>query len=224
MSWLSKEKQTHLKYAWIISWKATASGIESFIPIVRGDGPLDDPIPTTCVLNSILPTLSALDMFDGLVLPILMAASDLLDGGLGMAILLPEVGVGICRLFALPKVADAGADKLISPISENISPRSAYLDDELLVTEGVGLCSGAYGCTEVVGVEAFDCSGLCCCDKLFKCWFCNCCRSELCCWKKFKPNKSLLGLLSLALLNCCDIDCDLFICNSFVSDVAPWRV
>lgn len=80
------------------------------------------------VRNSRLPTLSALEIEDavGLILPRTLA-SERRDGGLGIAILLADVGVGICRLLILPKLADAGADALISPISENISPRSAYL-------------------------------------------------------------------------------------------------
>lgn len=95
------------------------------MPIVRGDGPLDDPIPMLAVRNSKLPTLSARDIVDGLTRP-RTAVSDRLDGGRGIAILLPDVGVGICRPDLL-RVADAGAEALISPTSENISPKSAYL-------------------------------------------------------------------------------------------------
>lgn len=76
------------------------------------------------VRNSRLPTLSALEMVDGLTRP-LTAASDRLDGGRGMAILLADVGVGICRLDSL---AEDGAEAESSPTSENISPRSAYLN------------------------------------------------------------------------------------------------
>lgn len=78
------------------------------------------------VRNSRLPTLSARDIVDGLTRPFPNAASDLRDGGRGMAILLADVGVGIWRPMRLD-VADAGADTVMSPISENISPRSAYL-------------------------------------------------------------------------------------------------
>lgn len=109
----------------MISWNATASGIVSLIPIVSGDGPRDDPIPTA-VRNSILPTLSALDIDDGLTRP-LIPVSDRLDGGLGIAILLPDVGVGICRVLFDKALADAGAEALSSFISENMSPSSAYL-------------------------------------------------------------------------------------------------
>lgn len=82
-------------------------------------------------------------------------------------------------------MADAGADALISPISEKMSPRSAYLhgdsgqakkkktisthhtvkDRSELVyldvfdTESVGLCNGAYGC-DAVGVDEFEAPGL----------------------------------------------------------------
>lgn len=110
----------------MISCKATASGIVSVTPIVNGDGPLDDPKPMLAVLNSKLPTLSAREILDGLV-RLRPNASERLDGGRGIAILLAVVGVGICRLLNLPKFADVGAEKLISPISENISPKSAYL-------------------------------------------------------------------------------------------------
>ena len=53
--------------------------------------------------------------------------SERLEGGLGMAMLLADVGVGICRLFDLDSVAEAGAEALTSPSSENMSPKSAYL-------------------------------------------------------------------------------------------------
>lgn len=83
-----------------------------------------------------------------------------------MAILLPpDVGVGICRPGGLLNVADAGAETLISPSSEKISPNSAYrlwlVLLFALLLESVGLCSGAYGCTLAVGVDAFDISGDC---------------------------------------------------------------
>lgn len=58
---------------------------------------------------------------------IIPAASDLLDGGRGIAMLLPDVGVGIWRLLSFVKLADAGAEELKSPNSENISPNSPYL-------------------------------------------------------------------------------------------------
>lgn len=94
--------------------------------MVKGDGPRDEPNAMLAVRNSKLPTLSALEIFDGLILPRTLA-SERLDGGRGMAILLADVGVGICRLLILLKLADAGAEALISPNSENISPKSAYL-------------------------------------------------------------------------------------------------
>lgn len=94
------------------------------MPIVNGEGPRDEPMPMLAVRNSKLPTLSALEMVDGLMRP-RTATSDRLDGGLGMAILLADVGVGICRLDNL---AEAGAEADISPTSLNMSPRSAYLD------------------------------------------------------------------------------------------------
>lgn len=94
------------------------------MPMVSGDGPRDEP---NAVRNSKLPTLSALDIdeFDGLVRP-RPAVSERRDGGRGIAMLLPEVGVGICRLSLLT-FAEGGADTLKSPISEKMSPRSAYL-------------------------------------------------------------------------------------------------
>lgn len=68
------------------------------MPIVSGDGPRDDPMPMLAVRNSKLPTLSAREIVDGLMRP-RTAASDRLDGGLGMAMLLvvppADVGVGI---------------------------------------------------------------------------------------------------------------------------------
>lgn len=66
----------------------------SLMPMVSGDGPLDDPIPMLAVRNSRLPTLSARDIVDGLIRP-RTAVSERRDGGRGMAILLPDVGVGI---------------------------------------------------------------------------------------------------------------------------------
>lgn len=98
----------------------------SVIPIVNGDGPRDDPKAMLAVRNSKLPILSAREIFDGLTRP-RPVASERLDGGRGIAMLLPDVGVGICRLFILLKFAEAGAETLISPISENISPKSVYL-------------------------------------------------------------------------------------------------
>ena len=64
------------------------------MPIVNGDGPLDEPYPMLAVRNSKLPTLSARDIVDGLIRP-RPAASERRDGGRGMAMLLAEVGVGI---------------------------------------------------------------------------------------------------------------------------------
>lgn len=57
----------------------------------------------------------------------LPAASDRRDGGLGIAMLLPpaDVGVGICRCVSLVRLAEAGAEALMSPTSEKMSPRSA---------------------------------------------------------------------------------------------------
>lgn len=95
------------------------------MPMVRGDGPLDDPMPILAVRNSKLPTLSARDIVDGLIRP-RTAASERLDGGRGIAMLLADVGVGICRPDFV-RFADAGAEALISPTSENMSPKSAYL-------------------------------------------------------------------------------------------------
>lgn len=96
------------------------------MPIVNGDGPRDEPNPILAVRNSKLPTLSARDIFDGLTRP-RPVVSERRDGGRGIAILFADVGVGICRLFNLFDVADGGADTLISPISENMSPKSVYL-------------------------------------------------------------------------------------------------
>lgn len=129
---------TYLKYAWIISWKATANGIESEMPMVSGDGPRDDPMPPIAVRNSKLPILSARFIAgDGLMRPRAAATegtitiSERREGGLGIAILLADVGVGICRLFDFERVAEAGAEALTSPNSENISPKSAYLRKNL---------------------------------------------------------------------------------------------
>lgn len=96
------------------------------MPIVSGDGPRDEPKPMLAVRNSRLPTLSARDILDGLTRP-RPVVSERRDGGRGIAMLFADVGVGICRLFSLFDVAEAGADWLISPISENISPKSVYL-------------------------------------------------------------------------------------------------
>lgn len=76
--------------------------------------------------NSRLPTLSAREIVDGLTRPLPTAVSERRDGGRGIAILPADVGVGIWRPIRLD-VADAGADTLISPISEKMSPKSAYL-------------------------------------------------------------------------------------------------
>lgn len=103
------------KYECTISWNATAKGIVSAIPIVRGDGPRETPTGTQAVRNSKLPTLSVLEIVAGLILPRgdapwhvriniqhkstqdVNITSDLLEGGLGMDIY-PEVGVGVCRV------------------------------------------------------------------------------------------------------------------------------
>lgn len=77
----------------MISWKAIASGIVSLMPMVSGEGPRD-PSPTPAVLNSRLPTLSALAIVAGDTRPARIC-SDRLDGGRGMAMEL--FGVGICR-------------------------------------------------------------------------------------------------------------------------------
>jgi len=45
----------------MISWKATAIGIGSAMPIVRGEGPLE-PIPRPTLLDSKLPMLSVRDI------------------------------------------------------------------------------------------------------------------------------------------------------------------
>lgn len=151
------------------------------MPMVSGDGPRDEP---KAVRNSRLPTLSArdIDEFDGLTRPRAAAASERRDGGRGIAMLLAEVGVGICRLILLT-LAEAGADTLRSPISEKMSPKSVYLQWEkawrqlthdqrssttrtrtptyldVFDTDSVGLCNGAYGC-DAVGVDEFDWPGL----------------------------------------------------------------
>lgn len=52
----------------MISWNATASGIVSVMPIVRGDGPRDVPM-ILAVRNSKLPTLSARDIDAGDIRP-----------------------------------------------------------------------------------------------------------------------------------------------------------
>lgn len=129
------------KYACMISWNATASGIVSEIPIVSGEGPREDPTPPIAVRNSRLPMLSARFMAvtgAGDILPrpgaVPVAAgpmaiiSERRDGGRGMAMLPPvdaDVGVGICLPGGFPSVADEGAEILMSPNSEKISPRSA---------------------------------------------------------------------------------------------------
>lgn len=96
------------------------------MPMVNGDGPRDEPKPMLAVRNSRLPTLSALAI--GVVLGLIRPrtpVSERRDGGRGMAMLLADVGVGICRLLIFEKFADAGADELMSPISEKMSPKSA---------------------------------------------------------------------------------------------------
>lgn len=88
----------------MISWKATAIGMASITPIVKGEGPLEVPKPQIPLRNSKEPTLSArltllsdVGLIQLLLAPIII--SERLDGGLGMAIVLPaaDVGVGICR-------------------------------------------------------------------------------------------------------------------------------
>lgn len=103
------------------------------MPIVNGEGPLEDPIPPIAVRNSSDPMLSARFMEfmgAGLMRPLAPTAiSDRRDGGRGIAILLltAEVGVGICRPWLLARFAEAGAELLTSPNSEKMSPKSAYL-------------------------------------------------------------------------------------------------
>lgn len=97
------------------------------MPMVNGDGPREEPNAILAVRNSKLPTLSARGIVVGLMRPRTLA-SDRLDGGRGIAMLLPDVGVGICRLLILLRLAETGADALISPISEKMSPKSAYLN------------------------------------------------------------------------------------------------
>lgn len=80
-----RDSSLPLKYEWIISWKATAIGIVSAKPIVKGDGPLEEPRPAA-VRNSKLATLSARDIVAGDILPLVVIASPLRDGGLGIAI------------------------------------------------------------------------------------------------------------------------------------------
>lgn len=142
---------TYLKYACIISWNATANGIVSEMPMVSGDGPRDDPIPPIAVRNSKLPILSARFIAgDGLMRPRAAATegaitiSERREGGLGIAILLADVGVGICRLFDFERVAEAGAEALTSPNSENISPKSAYLRKILFIYKGAPIAIGQY--------------------------------------------------------------------------------
>lgn len=75
----------------------------SEIPIVKGEGPLEELMPPITVRNSKDPILSARLMGlvgAGLIRPLAPTnISDRLEGGLGIAILLPvvDVGVGICR-------------------------------------------------------------------------------------------------------------------------------
>lgn len=99
----------------MISWKATAKGIVSAIPIVNGDGPLDIPTETAAVLNSRLPTLSVLDMVAGLICPLVWPS--LLDGGLGI-----DMYPGCCVWWTDFCKFDGGG--CISPTSENKSPKS----------------------------------------------------------------------------------------------------
>lgn len=77
----------------------------SVTPIDKGEGPLEVPRPHIPLRNSKEPTLSArftlvkgVGLIQLLLAPIII--SDRLDGGLGIAIVLPapDVGVGICRL------------------------------------------------------------------------------------------------------------------------------
>lgn len=106
------------KYEWIISWKATAKGIVSARPIVRGEGPLEDPTATPAVRNSRLTTLSARDNVAGEIRPrdaAMLAPSPRLDGGLGMA---------------MDELVDCfgGKATLISPTSEKRSPSEINLN------------------------------------------------------------------------------------------------
>lgn len=101
------------------------------MPIVSGEGPREEPILPIAERNSRLPILSARFIGDGLFRPrrpcvaLATTISERRDGGRGIAILLADVGVGIWRLFDLDSVAEAGAEALTSPSSENISPKSA---------------------------------------------------------------------------------------------------
>ena len=100
------------------------------MPMVSGDGPREEPMPPMAVRNSKLFTLSARFIGDGRPAAATAAISERLDGGRGIAMLLADVGVGICRLLDFVSVAEAGADELTSPSSEKISPKSAYLIDK----------------------------------------------------------------------------------------------
>lgn len=80
-----------LKYECTISWKATANGIVSAIPMVKGDGPLETPTGTHAVRNSKLFILSARLM----LFCVIFDASDRREGGRGID-MNPEVGVGVC--------------------------------------------------------------------------------------------------------------------------------
>lgn len=72
--------------------------------MVKGEGPLEELMPPMAVRNSKEPILSALLIGligAGLIRPLAPTnISDRLEGGLGIAILLPvaDVGVGICRV------------------------------------------------------------------------------------------------------------------------------
>lgn len=102
------------KYEWTISWKATAKGIVSAIPMVSGEGPLETPTGTQAVRNSKLLMLSALEI----LLWFMCRGSERRDGGLGIDIY-PDVGVGVCRSGCFVTPPDG-----TSPSSDNKSPRS----------------------------------------------------------------------------------------------------
>lgn len=177
------------------------------------------------VRNSKLPTLSAREIVVGLMRPRTLA-SDRRDGGRGIAMLLADVGVGICRLLILLRLAEAGADALISPISEKMSPKSAYLKRRFLFFFFFQKIHGKlvaikhrrwwlvqlYNLNIYLDVFETDRVGLC--NGAYGCdvavgvdafdapglWYC---------WNKLRPSKSLLGFSPI----CCDTDCDRFICE-----------
>lgn len=93
----------------------------SDMPIVKGEGPLDDPTSTPAVRNSRLPTLSALEIGLGEMRPREAETSPLREGGRGMTIPL-EGRVGVWR-----EAFVASVGWFISPSSENKSPKSTKI-------------------------------------------------------------------------------------------------